>query len=257
MSSLAHIAQRMLNVPVAIHPAKAELIVSALAERMGIAHVARLMEDDDFDGPHASVMGAEGRNPRAGYDGIRQNLLTALADPEVKGIMLDIDSPGGEVAGCFDLVDTIYKARQIKPVWAVVDEMSYSAGYAIASAATRVIKPRTGGTGSVGVVVMHADWSDAIEKSGLKVTIITYGDHKADGNPYERLPKAVQAAVQKDINTMGVLFAKTVSRNRSLSFDAVRDTQARCYLGQEGVDVGLADEVLAPDDAFLAFVESL
>jgi signal peptide peptidase SppA len=288
MSSLAHIAQRMLNVPVAIHPAKAELIVSALAERMGIAHVARLMEDDDFDGPHASVMGAEGRNPRAGYDiaqgvalipvqgtlvhklgtlrpysgmtgydGIRQNLLTALADPEVKGIMLDIDSPGGEVAGCFDLVDTIYKARQIKPVWAVVDEMSYSAGYAIASAATRVIKPRTGGTGSVGVVVMHADWSDAIEKSGLKVTIITYGDHKADGNPYERLPKAVQAGVQKDINTMGVLFAKTVSRNRSLSFDAVRDTQARCYLGQEGVDVGLADEVLAPDDAFLAFVESL
>ena len=174
MTSLAHIAQRMFNVPVAIHPAKAEIIVAALSERLGIARIDRLVNSGD-DGAQAGAFGVEGGNPRAGYDvaegiavipvsgtlvhklgslrpysgmtgydGIRQNLLMAVADPDVKGILFDIDSPGGEVAGCFDLVDTIYKARGTKPIWAIVDEMSYSAGYAIASAAERVITPRTG-----------------------------------------------------------------------------------------------------------------
>lgn len=284
---LAHIAQRMFNTPLLIHPQKAEIIVAALADRMGIANVQRL-SDDWHSEPQAAAMSGEGGNPRAGYDfvngvaiipvagtlvhklgtlrpysgmtgydGIRQNLLMAMADPDVKGVMLDVDSPGGEVAGCFDLVDTIYKARSIKPIWAMVDEMSYSAGYAIASAAERVVMPRTGGVGSVGVVTMHMDWSDAVSEAGLKVTIVTFGDHKADGNPYQRLPKEVRAAMQRDIDTMGQLFVETVARNRTLSPDAVRDTQARCYLGQEGVSIGLADEVQTPDEAFLAFVESL
>jgi signal peptide peptidase SppA len=287
-TSFPHLAQRMFNVPVAIHPRKAEIIVAALADRLGIARVARLMEDDDWDEPHASSMGASGSNPRAGYDvaqgvaiipvsgtlvhklgtvrpysgmtgydGIRQNLLMALADPEVKAIILDIDSPGGEASGCFDLVDTIYKARGMKPIWAIVDEMAYSAAYAIASAADRIIVPRTGGTGSVGVVIMHMDWSDALDEAGLKVTIITYGDHKADGNPYQRLPKDVRERIQADINTMGDLFVSTVARNRNLSPEQVRETQALCYLGQKGVDAGLADEVMPPDDAFRELVESL
>lgn len=288
MSKLPYIAQRMLNTPLLIHPAKAEMIVAALADRMGIVQVARLDDSADFEQPHAQAMSGEGRNPGAGYDlvqgvaiipvagtlvhklgtlrpysgmtgydGIRQNLLVALADPEVEGILLDIDSPGGEVSGCFDLVDTIFEARQIKPIWSIVDEMAYSAGYAIASAAERVIVPRTGGTGSVGVITVHVDMSDAIGEAGLKVTIIAHGDHKADGNPYQRLPKDVQASIQADIDAMGLLFDKTAARNRSLSVKEVRDTQARCYLGQAGVEVGLADEVLSPDAAFLKFVESL
>ena len=66
-----------------------------------------------------------------GYDGIRQNFLEALSDPAVEAIVLDIDSPGGEVAGCFDLVDTIYAARGEKPIWSVLSESAYSAGYAL------------------------------------------------------------------------------------------------------------------------------
>jgi signal peptide peptidase SppA len=278
----------MLNTPVAIHPRKAEIIVGALVDRLGIARVARLAANDNgFEGPGA--MSGEGRTYRragydvaqgvalipvsgtlvhklgtlrpysgmTGYDGIRQNVLTALADRDVKAIMLDIDSPGGEVAGCFDLVDTITTARGMKPIWAIVDEMAYSAGYAIASAADRVVVPRTGGTGSVGVVVMHMDWSDALDAAGLKVTIITHGSHKADGNPYQRLPKGVRERIQSEINTVGELFVRTVARNRNLSRERVRDTQALCYLGADGVQAGLADEVLAPDAAFLSLVESL
>ena len=118
-----------------------------------------------------------------GYDGIRQNFLEALSDPAVEAIVLDIDSPGGEVAGCFDLVDTIYAARGEKPIWSVLSESAYSAGYAIASAADRIVVPRTGGTGSIGVISMHVDWSQALTEAGVKVTFITYGERKADGHP--------------------------------------------------------------------------
>ncbi len=92
-----------------------------------------------------------------GYDGIRQVFLSAIHDPEVKGICLDIDSwwRGGWV---FDLVDLIYELRGKKPIYAILSENAYSAAYAIASA-RQIYVPRTGGVGSVGVIVIHCDWS--------------------------------------------------------------------------------------------------
>lgn len=288
----SHLAQRLFNVPLAIHPRKAEVVMAALAERLGITSIMRLDgshikpsagawdDDDDF--------GAPGNNPRAGYDlvegvaliqvqgtlvqklgtlrpysgmtgydGIRQNVLTAISDSAVKAIMLDIDSPGGEVSGCFDLVDTIYQARGSKPIWAVLNESAYSAGYAIASAADHITVPRTGGTGSVGVIAMHVDWSQALSDSGLKVTFITYGDRKADGAPELPLSSEALARFQSDIDTMGALFIDTVARNRALPAATVRETQAATYLGATGVEMGLADAVMAPDAAFLALLETL
>lgn len=286
----AHLAQRLFNVPLAIHPRKAEIVMAALSERLGITHVVRLdgnaimpmafAGDEDFS--------ASGRNPRGGYDmfegvaliqvqgtlvqklgclrpysgmtgydGIRQNLLTAIADPKVRAIVLDIDSPGGEVAGCFDLVDTIYQARGSKPIWSILNESAYSAGYAIASAADKVIVPRTGGTGSVGVISMHVDFSKALSDSGLTVTIISFGDRKADGAAEIPLSDEALFRFQSDIDFMGELFVSTVARNRSLAPDQVRATQAGTFLGQIGVDEGLADAVMPPDAAISALLETL
>jgi signal peptide peptidase SppA len=285
------LAQRLFNVPLAIAPGKAEVIMAALTDRLGISHIARLdgstiapqmMEDDDdgyFD---------EGRNPRAGYDvvggvaiievcgtlvqklgklrpysgmsgydGIRQNFMTAMTDPEVKAIMLDVDSPGGEVSGCFDLVDAIYNARGKKPIWSILNESAYSAAYAIASAADRIIVPRTGGTGSIGVIWMHMDWSKALTGAGFKVTFITYGETKADGHPEIPLSADALARFQSDIDKMGELFVTTVARNRNIPADAVRDTQAATYLGADGVSQGLADAVMAPDAAFRALLAEI
>lgn len=287
-----HLAQRLFNRPLAIHPEKAEIIVAALAQRLGIAQISRpqMMEEDDlppagvagsFGGPGATpprvgyeiVQGAaiitisgtlvhklgtlRPYSGMTGYDGIRQNVLTAMADPDVKGVFLDIDTPGGECAGCFDLVDTLFELRDVKPIWACVNEQATSAGQAIASAAERVITPRTGVVGSVGVIVLHVDMSDALDKSGMKVTIVTFGDRKADGNPYERLSRDVKSRIQADIDTLGALFIDTISRNMGISANSVRDMQAACYLGEEGVAQGLAHEVMAADEAFAEFVESL
>jgi signal peptide peptidase SppA len=280
------LAQRLFNTPLAILPGKAEVIMAALSERLGISQVARvgpsMMEDDDV------VYSSRGSNPRGGYDvvagvaiiqvcgtlvqklgtlrpfsgmtgydGIRQNFMTAMIDPEVKAIMLDIDSPGGEVSGCFDLVDTIYNSRGTKPIWSILNESAYSAGYAIASAADRICVPRTGGVGSIGVIWMHMDWSKALTTAGFKVTFITFGESKADGHPEIPLSGEALERFQSGINTMGELFVNTAARNRNISAKVIRDTQARTYMGAAGVSIGLADEVLAPDAAFMALLKQI
>lgn len=273
--NLPHLAQKLFNTPLAIHPQKAEVIVSSLTERLGITQVrSTMMEDDDgyfsrkarkdsgYDvlegiavipvyGTLVQKLGTlRPYSGMTGYDGIRRVFLTAVNDPEVKGICLDIDSPGGEVAGCFDLVDLIYAERGKKPIHAILSENAFSAAYAIASAADKIYVPRTGGVGSVGVIVIHCDWSQHIKDDGLKVSIITYGNRKAESNPYVALSDEAKAAIQHDVDEMGRLFVSTVSRNRGLSETVIRNTQAACYLAAEGVQMGLADAVASPDVAF-------
>ena len=191
-----------------------------------------------------------------GYDGIRHNFMSALNDPKVNGICLDIDSPGGEVAGCFDLSEYIFKSRGTKPVMAILSDMAFSAAYAIASAADVITVPKAGGTGSVGVVAMHADYSQKLEDEGVKVTMIHYGARKVDGNETQPLSNEALGRLQKDVNAMGEMFVKLVARNLGLSIKEVRDTQAGVFMGQAGVDIGFADEVLAPEHAFEALVDA-
>lgn len=287
VNQLPFLCQRIFNTPVAIHPRKAEVIVSALSERLGLISIenvtrqsARAEDEGWFSEPrengrngydvianvaiievHGTLVQKLGSlrptSGMTGYDGIRQAFLTAVEDPAVEAIVLDVDSPGGEVSGCFDLVDTIYGARGAKPVHAILSESAYSAAYAIASAADRIVVPRTGGTGSIGVICMHVDWSRALDSAGLKVTFIQYGDRKADGHPEIPLSKEALARFQADINTMGELFVETVARNRNIAASKVRDTEAATYLGSAGVELGLADAVAAPDAAFRALLAEL
>ena len=272
--NLPHLAQRLFNTPLALHPRKAEVVMAALTDRFGLTRIQSMSDWDDEDDSFSrqardtgydvvegiAIIPIQGTlvqklgtlrpySGMTGYDGIRACFLRALNDSEVKAICLDIDSPGGEVAGCFDLVDEIYAARGSKPVWAILSESAYSAAYALASAADKIIVPRTGGVGSVGVIVMHVDWSQKIKNDGLQVTIITYGDRKAESNPYEPLSETARKAIQSDIDEMGRLFVSTVSRNRGITEKTVRDTEAACFLGADGVQLGLADQVASPDAA--------
>lgn len=184
-----------------------------------------------------------------GYQDIGAALELALADPAVKAVALAIDSGGGEVAGCFDLVDMIFAARGAKPIWAILNEAAYSAAYAIASACDHITVPRTGGTGSIGVIAVHVDFSQMLATEGVKYTVLTYGDRKADGHPAMPLSKEAAKGFQADLDLMGELFVSTVARNRGVTPDKIRDTQAATFLGALGVESGFADEVLAPLDA--------
>jgi ClpP class serine protease len=286
LANFPHLAQRLFNTPLALHPGKAEVVMAALSDHFGLSNLLRpdgsTLALSSFDleeeaeaawTPYRVIEGVaiiqvEGTlvhklgtlrpySGMTGYDGIRANLSMARNDASVRALMFDIDSGGGEVAGCFDLADEVHAIRGDKPMWSVLSESAFSAAYALASATDRIIVPRTGGTGSVGIISLNVDLTRALDKDGIDVTLITYGDQKADGHPASKLSEAALARRQADVNTVGDLFVETVARNRKLAASKVKATQAGTFLGAKGVEVGFADAVMSPSAAFHALLAEL
>ncbi|KGJ22521.1 S49 family peptidase [Paracoccus sanguinis] len=193
------------------------------------------------------------------YEGIAAQIEAAASDPAVRGLALEVDSFGGEVAGVFDLADRIRAIRGGKPVWAFVAEHAFSAGYALASQADRILLPRTGALGSIGVVVLHADLSGQLDQDGVRVTLIHSGLHKVDGNPYQPLPEGARDDIQREIDVLRFLFAETVAAGRSgkISHEAALATEAATYRGADALAAGLADEVTDLTRGFAAFRQML
>jgi ClpP class serine protease len=102
-------------------------------------------------------------------------LDAALVDASITGILLDIDSPGGEAGGVFELAQRVRAANAVKPVWAVASDSAFSAAYAIASAASRIYVSQTGGVGSIGVIAMHVDQTARDAQDGYRFTAVTAG----------------------------------------------------------------------------------
>ncbi len=191
-----------------------------------------------------------------GYQYIWRAFERGLRDPEVKGIALVCDTPGGMVAGNFELVDKMFAARGQKPIRGFAHEAAYSAGYSIISVADTVVVSRTGGVGSIGVVTSHVDVSGAMEQRGWVITFIHAGKHKVDGNPYAALPEDVKARIQTRIDDLYSIFVSTVARNRGMSEQAVRETEALTYSAPEAISIGLADSIGPFDDALADFAAS-
>ena len=174
-----------------------------------------------------------------------------MDDPSVRGVILDVDSPGGEVGGLFDLVERVsaIKAVTNKPLWAVANEGALSAAYAIASTADRLYVTRTGEVGSVGVVAVHVDESGADAKAGLAWTFVFAGESKIDGNAHEPLSARARATIQADVDHLYAQLCGLVAGNRRLTNEAVRGTNAAVYRGELAIRVGLADRVGTLDQA--------
>src|SRR5581483_5491132 len=138
------------------------------------------------------------------YGDIRDALASAMDDQTVRGVILDIDSAGGEVGGLFDLVEEIRALRNAsaKPLWAVANEGALSAAYAIASTADRVYVTRTGEVGSIGVVAVHVDESGADAKAGISWSFVFAGDRKVDANAHEPLSERARATIQADVDRL-------------------------------------------------------
>lgn len=192
-----------------------------------------------------------------GYNFIRTQLNAALEDVDVKAIVFDVNSGGGQVAGCFELATEIYKSRDIKPSIAVVDAASYSAAYALASSASKVIVTPSGGVGSIGAVIMHMEYSNYLKDVGIKVTMVFAGDKKVDGNPYESLSESAKVDMQTTVDEARTKFVDLVSMNRGLEAQVVFDTQAQCYSVSEALQLGLIDGIATPIDAVVSFLNEL
>lgn len=194
-----------------------------------------------------------------GYSYIQRAFERGMADDAVKGIALVVNSPGGMVAGCFDMLDKMValKAEVGKPVHAFAHEYAYSAAYATIMVADVIHMSRTGGVGSIGVVTSHVDYSGAMQQQGLVITFIHAGKHKVDGNAYEVLPDEVKARMQVRIDELYGIFVSAVARGRNMSEEDVRATEALTYTATQALSNGLADDVGTLDDALAAFAVDL
>ena len=274
MTLLPHLAARLFGVPLAIHRPKLDVILAVLGPRVGVPDLAA---PAGFSPPTRSAspqtpgvavisvhgtlvrrtVGLEAESGLTSYAALAAQLDTALASPDVRAILLDVDSPGGESGGVFDLADRIRAATKVKPVWAVANDMAFSAAYALASAASKVFVSRTGGVGSIGVIAMHIDQSERDLQDGVRYTAVFAGDRKNDLNPHEPISSEAHAFLKAEVNRIYGLFVETVARNRGIEPSTVRDTEAGLFFGQAAVALGLADAIGTFDDALAQLLESV
>ncbi|ACN95471.1 MULTISPECIES: S49 family peptidase [unclassified Wolbachia] len=175
------------------------------------------------------------------YEKIHEEIERALEDKSIETILLDIDSPGGEVNGVFDLADFIYESRAKKRIIAIANDDAYSAAYAIASSAEKIFLTRTSGVGSIGVIASHIDQSGFDEKQGIKYTTVFAGSRKNDLNPHEPITSESLENLKSEVNRLYGMLVELIARNRSLSVEAIKNTEAGLYFGEKAIEMGLAD----------------
>lgn len=280
MSNLVHVADRLLNTPLLLLPSKAETILAVLSGRIGVNDI----EANRFEGDQPPQRDKDGNTKRnmfgepvgepfklsngvaiitvtgslvnrgawvgassglTSYEGVQHQLKRAAAHVDVKEILLDLHSPGGEAVGAFETAAMVREINAGKRVTALVNGMAASAAYAIASGAGEIVTTETGVSGSIGVVLLHADYSRRLANEGITPTLIFAGAHKVDGNPFQPLTDSVQGDLQAEVDAFYTAFLNTVAAGRGarLTVEKARATEARTMIGSAAVDAGLADRV--------------
>jgi signal peptide peptidase SppA len=274
LPTMPYLASRVFGTPLLIHPRKLEVILSVVGPRMGMvvpetsAQLAQTPPPErvmrtDLQVPNIAVISILGTLVRrtgamdaasglTSYASISSQINAAINDPNVDAVLLDIDSPGGEAGGAFDLADEIVSARSTKPIWAVANDDAFSAAYAIACSAERIYLTRTGGVGSIGVIALHVDQTQRDALDGYRYTAIYAGDRKNDLSPHLPLSNEASTALQTEVDRLYEMFVSTVATNRGLDAQAVRDTQAGLFYAGDAIEAGFADAIGTADDAIRA-----
>jgi signal peptide peptidase SppA len=192
-----------------------------------------------FDDPFAAFYG------ETTVKSISDNIDKAIADPSVHSILLDVNSPGGYVTGVEALSDKLYAVRGQKGLYAHTEGMAASAAYWIASAADKVfLGSGTAEVGSIGVYLVHFDYSALLNNAGVKVTEITAGEYKGLGSPYEPLTAQDKKLLQADVDYIYTRFVQAVARNRGMSAeDVLKSANGLTFFGADAVAKGLADGI--------------
>lgn len=257
-------ASLIFGRPLLIEPGKLEVILYVLSDRLGIAapevpavqlaarvHAPSQVPEgsaiaviDVFGSLVHRARGMEAESGLTSYESIGNRMMAAAQDRSVGGILLHIDSPGGELSGAFPLARLIGDIAREKPVWASVDESAWSAGYLIASQTNRVLLSANGSVGSIGVVLAHVDQSKADEAQGKKWTILSRGANKTHFNPHEPLSKGALEFANGLLDSQYEMFVDAVATARKLEPAAVRGTEAGIIAGQQAVAQGFADSHL-------------
>lgn len=273
---LPHLASRLYGTPLLLARTKLDIILSVLGSRVGWPIQSELALPPSRASPsgqnmvatgiavvpvHGSLvrrsMGIDAASGLTSYGDIASMLDAAVADAAVSGILLDIDSPGGEAGGVFELAQHIRAMDAIKPVWAMACDSAFSAAYAIACAASRVFVTQTAGVGSIGVIAMHVDQSVRDAQEGYRFTAVSAGDFKNDLSPHEPLDKGALGRLQSEVDRLYGLFVDHVASMRGLQAQVIRDTQAGLFFGPDAIRSGFADALASTDQVVTEFTAYL
>jgi capsid assembly protease len=190
-----------------------------------------------------------GGDDGGGLPAFMSNMRDAQGDPDTSSIVMDIDSPGGVVDLVPEAADELRAMRDKgdKPIVAVANTAAMSAAYWLASQAHEVVVTPSGEVGSVGVYNVHRDLSGAMEKAGVKHTLIHAGARKVEGNPYAALDEEASNAIQQQVDDYYEMFVKAVAAGRGVDVPEFSEGMAfgggRSYLAKRAVNLGLADRV--------------
>jgi capsid assembly protease len=190
------------------------------------------------------------------YAALAEDLDLAM-EGNCRGVMLRLDSPGGECAGLFTLADRLQSVAAVKPVWGVVDDMACSAAYLIAAHCERLFISETSVVGSIGVIAQHLDQSGWDKKNGLRYTAVFAGARKNDGTPHEALSDPALQSLQGEVDRIYGMFVDRVAARRGEDVESIRAQEAQVYTAQAAIDAGLADEFGSPEFAYEAFLNRL
>ena len=175
---------------------------------------------------------------------IEGKFRAALADRDVSAIVLEVDSPGGEVYKVEELADEIRAGRKVKPIVASVNSLAASAAYWLASQASEVIQTPSGESGSVGVYTVHEDWSRALDETGVAVTLISAGEGKTAGSPYAPLTDEELGDMRAQVERFYGAFVGAVARGRGKKVAEIRETwKAKVYGAVQAQQLGLVDSI--------------
>lgn len=272
MSGLHHVRRALYSVPWAIQPDKLEAIAEVVEFNAAGGRLSREEIRARAGSGKAPPMQGAGIAvlPLYGIIGHRMNQVqdmsgpggtsteqfgqwfdSAMADDSIHAIVIDVDSPGGSVSGVAELADKIYRARGAKPIIAVANSLAASAAYWIATAADQLWVTPSGDVGSVGVYAMHIDESGLEAQMGVKTTLISAGEYKAEGNPHEPLNDTARAAMQERVDEIYGDFTGAIGKHRGVSVATVlaRFGQGRIVGARKAVAAGMADTIGGLEDA--------
>jgi signal peptide peptidase SppA len=183
------------------------------------------------------------------YGAIREALIYAANDPEVETILLDVESNGGAVSGCYDTGNLIKMVGKIKPVVGF-GEQAYSAGYWLLSSASKVYASRTSGIGSIGVIATHMEYSKQLKDEGVGVTVFRSGQYKALVNSVEALTDVAKIQLQSQLDAAYQIFVEHVAEARNVPFDYCDKEMCdgKEFFGEQALAAGLVDGILSYDE---------